>query len=195
MTATLVLLMAAAYLLGSLPSGLVVCRSFKAPDPREGGSGSLGATNVARMAGIAAGVITLLIDVAKGAAPVWFGLSMLEPWQAALLGLASFLGHIWPVYLRFKGGKGVATCMGVVLAFCPLALLGMLAVFLAAYLPFRFVSVGSMSASVSASAWLAIFGAPGAVIFCTSVMALLILWKHRGNINRLKKGEEHRLRM
>lgn len=187
------LIMLAAYLLGSLPSGLLVCRIKGAPDPRSGGSGNLGATNVARMAGKPAGIITLILDMAKGALPVWLALGLDQPWQAGLVGLAAFCGHIWPIYLGFKGGKGVATALGIILAFSPAVLAMVLGVFVLVYLPFKYVSLSSMCALCSAPFWLALWGAPAAFILCSVLMAGLIIWRHKENITRLRQGREHHL--
>ena len=183
----------AAYIIGSIPSGLLVCRISGAPDPRSGGSGNLGATNVARMAGKAAGIITLILDMSKGLLPVLTAQSLGEPWLAAITGLAGFAGHVWPVFLSFKGGKGVATALGVILAFSPAALLTCLAVFVLTYLPWKFVSVGSMCALCSAPVWLAIFGSPIIYMVCASIMALVGIWRHRDNLERLRKGRENRI--
>ena len=185
----------AAYLIGSIPSGLLVCRLHGAPDPRSGGSGNLGATNVARMAGKPAGIITLILDMSKGFLPVlaaqWLG----DPWLASIAGLAGFGGHVWPAFLGFKGGKGVATALGVILAFSPAALLACLGVFLLTYLPWKFVSVGSMCALCSAPIWLAVAGSHINYMICASIMALVVIWRHRDNIDRLRKGRENRISM
>jgi glycerol-3-phosphate acyltransferase PlsY len=179
------------YLLGALPCGLIICRLYGAPDPRSGGSGNIGATNVARMAGKPAGIITLILDMAKGALPVWLALDLAPIWQAAMAGFAAFCGHIWPVYLAFKGGKGVATALGIYLAFSPLALLCSLAAFIAAYLPKRFVSLGSMTAAATAPVWLVIFGAPLTLTITALAMAGIIIWRHKDNIIRIRQGKEH----
>jgi glycerol-3-phosphate acyltransferase PlsY len=183
-------LMLGSYMLGSTPWGLLICRAFAGLDPRYAGSGNIGATNVARLAGLPAGAITLLLDMAKGALPVWLALSLLNSWQAALVGLAAFCGQIWPVYLGFKGGKGVATSLGVLLVFSPPALLCALAAFLAGYLPKKFVSLGSMTAAASAPLWLKLWGAPMAMVLTALIMAGLIIWRHKENIARIKQGKE-----
>ncbi|MFH2125460.1 MAG: glycerol-3-phosphate acyltransferase, partial [Pseudomonadota bacterium] len=106
-------LIIAGYLLGAVPFGLLVSRALGGPDPRQGGSGNIGATNVARQAGRAAGVLTLLLDIGKGLGPAVLTDYWLTPWWAGAVGLAAFVGHCWPVYLSFRGGKGVATFLGV----------------------------------------------------------------------------------
>ena len=177
--------------MGAAPWGLMVARAFDAPDPRSGGSGNIGATNVARMAGTKAGVITLVLDMAKSALPAWLALNLFPAWQAALVGFFAFCGHVWPVYLGFKGGKGVAVALGVLLAFNPLALLCSLVSFLAAYLPKKYVSVGSMTAMVTAPLWLGILGAPRPMILTALVMAGVVIWRHKENIARIRQGKEH----
>lgn len=180
-------------MLGSTPWGLLVCRVMGRNDPRRTGSGNIGATNVARLAGLPAGIITLILDLAKGALPVWLA-SGLPAWQTALVGLAAFGGHIWPVYLGFKGGKGVATSLGVLLAFSPPALLCSLAAFLAGYLPKKYVSLGSMCTAASAPLWLQLWGAPLAMVLCALLMAGLIIWRHQENIARIRQGKERGFR-
>lgn len=201
MNLPLLTLVLVAYLLGSIPFGLVVSRALGAPDPRTGGSGNLGATNVARMAGKPAGIITLLLDAAKGAVPTALALAWLPdqgpalpqftPLAAILTGLAAFCGHCWPVYLRFKGGKGVATALGVYLALSPLVLLGVLAVFFLAAWRTRHVSVGSMAGCSSAPVWLLLRGAAWPVVAVSVLMALLVILRHRENLARLRRGEEN----
>ena len=114
-------LVIAGYLLGAVPFGLLVSRAMGGPDPRQGGSGNIGATNVARQLGKTAGVLTLLLDIAKGLSPALLADHWLTPWWAGAVGLAAFIGHCWPVYLRFRGGKGVATFLGVLFGLAPWA--------------------------------------------------------------------------
>jgi glycerol-3-phosphate acyltransferase PlsY len=184
-------LVAAGYLLGSVPFALLVSRAFGGPDPRSAGSGNLGATNVARLAGKPAGVATLLLDAAKGSAPVYAGLAWASPPEAALAGMAAFLGHCYPLYLGFRGGKGVATAMGVYLALAPLALAGAVAVFALAVWRTGHVSVGSIGACLSAPVWMLLAGRPGALPAVAVLMAALVVWRHRENITRLRAGKEH----
>ncbi len=183
------------YLLGAVPFGLVVSRLAGAPDPRTAGSHNIGATNVARLAGKPAGIACLLLDVAKGALPTWLALVThpAEPWQAALVGLAAFLGHLYPLYLGFKGGKGVATALGVWLALSPSALVGILLVFGLVAWRTRYVSLASMSACTSAPLWLLLAKAPPAQVALAAVMAALVIYRHRENIARLRAGRESRL--
>jgi len=182
-----------AYLLGGVPFGLLVAKAFGGPDPRSAGSKNIGANNVARLVGKTAGLITLLLDVGKGAGPTALALSWLPTWQAALVGLCSFTGHVWPVFLGFKGGKGVATAIGVTLAFSPSALAGVLAVFFLTAWRTGYVSVGSMAACASVPLWLLLAGEPWPLATAGLFMALAVIWRHRENIARLRAGQEHGL--
>jgi glycerol-3-phosphate acyltransferase PlsY len=183
-------LLTAAYLFGSIPFGLVICLASGNPDPRQGGSGNIGATNVARLAGKTAGLLTLFLDACKGFLPTIAAFQYLPDWQAAFVGLAAFTGHIWPLYLRFKGGKGVATALGVYLGYSPLALAGVLAILVWMVFRYDYMSVGSLAGAASAPIWLALTGEPVSLIFASIIMALLVAWRHRDNIARLKAGEE-----
>lgn len=180
-----------AYLLGSIPFGLVLCKLLGKVDPRDAGSGNIGATNVARLAGKPVGIATLLLDVAKGAVPVFLAAAWLPDWQIALVGLAAFVGHCYPIYLGFKGGKGVATAMGVYLAFSWPVLIGVLAIFIAAAWRSGYVSLGSIIACCSAPLWLLAWGESWPVVLIALAMAGIVVWKHRENIARLRAGSEH----
>ncbi|MCB2228392.1 MAG: glycerol-3-phosphate 1-O-acyltransferase PlsY [Desulfarculaceae bacterium] len=179
------------YLLGAIPFGLLVARLFGGVDPRRGGSGNIGATNVSRQAGKAAGIITLALDVAKGAVPTALAVDMLTPAWAAAVGVAAFVGHCWPIYLRFKGGKGVATFLGALLGLAPWAALASGLALIAVALISRHMSLGSMVGGVSSVFWLWLFGAPVAYMAAASLMSLMIIYKHRENIVRLRAGQEH----
>ena len=182
------------YGLGSIPFGLVLTRLAGLGDVRKIGSGNIGATNVLRTGrkGLAAG--TLVLDAAKGAAAVlvvgaiWPGMSQLPP----LAGLAAFLGHLFPVWLMFRGGKGLATAGGVVAVLHWPSALVAAAVWLAALALTRISSVGGMMAAIAAPVAAAVFGRLDLAILFLGI-ALLILWKHRGNIGRLLKGTEPRV--
>lgn len=185
----------AGYLLGSVPFGVLVARRMAGLDVRQVGSGNIGATNVARAAGKGAGVLTLLLDAGKGALPVvaarWLGLA--PAWVAAV-GLAAFLGHLFPVWLRFHGGKGVATALGLLLALEPWAALAGLAGFAAMLALTRMVSVGSMVGAVlGAATVLAVEGVRSPYAWASAAMAGAILVRHRGNLARLARGEERRI--
>jgi len=182
----------AAYLLGSIPVGLVLAR-LKGQDPRKVGSGNIGATNVMRAAGKTLGIITLLGDILKGLIPtglaILYGLS---PVFVVAIGLAAFLGHLFPVYLRFKGGKGVATALGVFLALKPVAIPILLVVFIAVLLAWRYVSLGSLVGTALMPVLLLLFRAPLEYVVGSLIVGVLIYWKHRENIRRIVSGTESR---
>ena len=188
----------AAYLIGSISFAVITSRLFGLPDPRTYGSGNPGATNVLRSGRKAAAIFTLAGDAAKGAVPVllvrWLG-SSLGMGEAALAGaaLGAFIGHLYPLYFGFKGGKGVATALGVVLGLSGWLALVALVVFLGVVLATRYVSLASILAAVAAAAATpAVFGA-GWIALSMAVMALLIIWRHRANVRRLLDGQESRL--
>ncbi|HEY0201880.1 MAG TPA: glycerol-3-phosphate 1-O-acyltransferase PlsY [Burkholderiaceae bacterium] len=194
---------AAAYLLGSVSFAVIVSRVLGLSDPRTYGSGNPGATNVLRSGSKAAAIATLLLDVAKGWLPValvrWFGPQFgLGEGTMALVGLAAFLGHLYPVFFRFAGGKGVATALGVLIGVDALLALAVAATWLAVVVATRYVSLASLVAAAAALlyyllgagvAWYA--DAPVAMMI--GVMALLLAWRHRENIRRLIEGRESRL--
>ncbi len=183
-----------AYLLGSIPFALLIARPFGI-DPRQHGSRNLGATNVARLLGKKWGLLTLLGDMGKGILPMILALKLfkghpLQDWLVAGSGLAAFLGHLFPLYLRFRGGKGVATATGVFLVLCPKALLLSLAFFIAAVKISGFVSVGSLFASALMPLFIHFFCPNRAYQVFSLLMAILIWIKHKDNIRRLLRGEE-----
>lgn len=193
----------AAYLVGSLSFAVIVSRVMGLNDPRSYGSKNPGATNVLRSGNKLAAVVTLVLDGAKGWLPValisWYGqpYGMLEG-TMAMAGLAAFLGHLFPVFFRFQGGKGVATALGVLLGFSWILGLAVAASWAIVALFFRFSSLASLVAAVFAPVYY-IFGNGVAwyldktVLLALVVMALLLLWRHAPNINRLLKGTEPRL--
>lgn len=188
------ILVPVAYLFGSLSSAVIVSRAFGLPDPREQGSKNPGATNVLRLGGRKAAILTLLGDTAKGLVP----LLIARAWGAGdealgLIGLAAFVGHLFPVFFRFRGGKGVATALGVLLGFS-WAVGGFAALtWLAVFGVTRISSVGGLTAAALAPlyvwGWL---GSPW-LTASTAVMTALLFWRHRGNIVRLVRGEEGRI--
>lgn len=186
------LLILGAYLLGSVPFGLVVSKALGGRDPRIVGSGNIGATNVLRASGGGAAALTLLGDALKGYVAAWgAGALGLGSWDCSWVSLAAFSGHLFPVYLGFRGGKGVATAAGIMAAWAPLLLLGCLGCFLLGLLSTRFVSVGSILAALGAPLGAAFLEGPGGpLFFLTLVLACGILWGHRENIKRLRKGQE-----
>lgn len=178
------------YLLGSVPSGFLV-GSSTGVDVRSAGSGNIGATNVARTLGWKKGLVTLLADVAKGFLPVLAAnLLDLGAAAAASAGLAAFAGHLYPVFLGFKGGKGVATAAGVYLGVMPLGLLALLGVFVLAVLASRRVSPASMAAAATGpvAAWALSY--PMETFWMSLVIGFLVVVRHRENIRRLMAGEE-----
>ena len=196
-TPTTSLLLAAAYLLGSIPFGLVFAKLFAGNDIRKSGSGNIGATNVARVVGPAAGILTLVLDVAKGAAAVWLAGRFSEQNSTALMlaGVFALLGHCFPVWLRFNGGKGVAAALGVFLMLSPLAALSALLVFILVSVAWRYVSLGSVSAAAAMPLLMYFLWAPGhapplVVDFRTLFAAALIIFKHDVNLQRLVDGTE-----
>ncbi len=188
-----------AYLIGSIPTGLIVARlAGRGVDPRRQGSGNIGATNVGRLLGKGPGLLTLAGDVLKGAAP-----PLLAGWLAAgapgeagyvaLAGAGAVLGHVYPVFLSFRGGKGVATAAGVFLAIAPLALLGAAAVFGLLVWRWRYVSLGSIGAAFSLPVAVILLGGEPAYGLLAAAVAALVISRHRDNIGRLREGREHRL--
>jgi len=190
---------AAAYLLGSIPFGLLLGKLFGAGDVRKSGSGNLGATNVARVAGPLAGILTLILDAAKGAAAVWLAARVTNEdalWMVAA-GLGALIGHCFPVWLRFRGGKGVATAAGMFLVLCPFALLGSVLLFIAVVAFWRFVSLGSIAAAAAMPLliyflWAPHHAPPLVVTFGAFAAAMLLVYKHDANIQRLVEGREPR---
>ena len=184
---------AIAYLLGCIPFGLVVAR-FKGVDLRSAGSGNIGATNALRAMGKGAGALTLVGDMLKGVAAVLLATRFAGAEAGLLAALAAVVGHDFPVFLGFKGGKGVATSFGVMLALDPmLGLLG-LATWLIAFIIWRYSSLAALVsfALTPLGAWALNRGQGGLALLCSSLTALIIV-KHRGNISRLLKGEEPRV--
>jgi len=186
-----------AYLLGAVPFGVLIGRAFGGVDVRSGGSGNIGATNVARVAGKKLGVLTLLLDALKGflptlammlwvaplAPPFW------RPYWIAGTGVAAFLGHCYPVYLKFRGGKGVATALGVLLALAPWAALAGFAIYAFVFGVFRISSIGSLLAAAVVP--VVVFLTAGATTgYFVLGMVAVVVWKHRGNIQRIAHRTE-----
>ncbi len=187
-----------AYLLGSLPVGVLISR-LKGQDPRKAGSGNIGATNVMRTAGKTLGAVTLVGDALKGFLPVWLATRFGLPTSVvAAIALAAFLGHLFPVYLGFKGGKGIATALGIFLAFSPFAVLIDIAVFALVLEKWRYVSLGSLVAAVLMPFLLFLFLMLGeplsyAHVAACVVMVVFAFIKHAPNIKRLRAGTEHKI--
>ncbi len=182
------------YLVGAIPFGLLLSRGTGV-DIRKQGSGNIGATNVARLLGRKLGILTLLLDVLKGFVPIWLAGRFLvaDPHHnlvVALCGAATVLGHMFPVYLGFRGGKGVATGLGVFLYLEPLAVLYSLLVFVTAVVLSGFVSLGSLLAALSFPLWLYLLGTPAWTLWLAGFVVIMIWIKHHENIRRLLNGTE-----
>ncbi len=188
----------AGYLVGSISFAVIVSRAMGLADPRSYGSGNPGATNVLRSGSKLAAVLTLLLDALKGFVPVLlvslFGARYgLGEGTAALVGLGAFLGHLWPLFFRFKGGKGVATAAGVILALNPL--LGAATLFtwlLIAYFS-RYSSLGAIASAALAPIYQMMVWGMGPIVGVLVVMGLLLIWRHAANIKKLLNGTESRL--
>jgi glycerol-3-phosphate acyltransferase PlsY len=182
----------AGYVAGSIPFGLFFARLAGAGDIRETGSGNIGATNVLRSGGKWAAGATLIFDAAKGVVPVLIAHRYYGDWPAVAAGAGAFIGHLFPVWLRFRGGKGVATFLGIVLAMCWQAGLLTIATWLAAVAIGKRSSVGALAAAATGWLWIIMWHHP---LFSWSAMALgvLILWTHRENIARMRAGTEPRI--
>jgi glycerol-3-phosphate acyltransferase PlsY len=189
------------YLIGAIPFGFVLVKLLRGVDLREVGSGNLGATNAGRLLGMKWFAVVFLFDYLKGFVPAFVFGHLAGKWYDApewigmLYGFAAMAGHIWPVYLRFRGGKGVATAAGAVTGIAPAATGIAAGVFLLVFLPLRFVSLASISAAVSLPIAFAVLegrNAFGVTLCALSAMALIIVLKHRSNLRRLVRGEEPR---
>lgn len=180
------------YLLGSVNSAIIVCALMGLPDPRSEGSGNPGATNVLRVGGKKAAFITLAGDLLKGAIPVvaaW--LANVPVMVVALTGVAAFLGHLYPLYYRFRGGKGVATMMGVLYAYSFLAGLATAATWIVMARVFRISSLSALIATLLAPVYVWLIAGPvPELILATAYMTVMLFWRHRANIQRLLNGEE-----
>jgi glycerol-3-phosphate acyltransferase PlsY len=183
------------YLCGSIPFGVLLTRWRLGVDVRKHGSGNIGATNVARVAGKGLGVFVLFLDAVKGAAPVlvtgFFAPG--RPWLQAGVGLAAFFGHVFPVWLRFRGGKGVATALGVLAALVPAAAVTGLVVYGAVFALWRVSSIGSLLGAVSALTVASVSARSPAYVVLAGVLFALMLFTHRSNIRRLLRREERRV--
>jgi acyl phosphate:glycerol-3-phosphate acyltransferase len=190
-----ILLLAASHLIGSIPFSYLVARWFGVGDVRQVGSGNVGATNVMRSAGKTAGILAFLLDAAKGSVATLL-VSHLAPGDvltSSLAAIAAVLGHVFPVWLRFRGGKGVATGAGAFFPLAPLAAGLSLVAFAATLAVSRYVSVSSIVAAASLPILAALFGAPRAVWLSAAFCVGVIVWKHRPNLERLAAGAERRL--
>lgn len=185
----------AAYLVGSIPTGLLLARIFGGVDIRTTGSGNIGATNVSRTLGWKVGVLTLIGDCLKGLLPVLVAQRMgFSEGGVALVAFAAFAGHVYTVFLGFKGGKGVATALGVLLAVSPLAVLCAVAIFAFMLWRWRYVSLGSITAAAVMPLLVALLDGRGLMFLMSIAVASIVIWKHRENIQRLRTGTESRFK-
>lgn len=189
-----IILVLGSYLLGSIPTGLLLAKAAGV-DIRSSGSGNIGATNVYRTLGRTVGVLTLVGDCLKGLIPVLVAryLGLPDAWIAAA-GLAAFLGHVYTVFLGFKGGKGVATALGVFLGVSPLAVLGALVIFVLLVWKWRYISLGSIAAAAAMPLMVAWLDRRPLLVGMTVIVSVLVIWKHRENISRLRAGTENRFK-
>lgn len=181
----------AAYLLGSIAFGILVSKLFGLPDPRTVGSGNIGATNVARSGKKSAAILTLLGDIFKGWFPVWMALQAVDVmWVVSAVGLAVFFGHLYPIYHNFKGGKGVATALGVMLAISPLLALAALATWVIVFAIFRYSSLAALMAAILAPVYAFYLLPYRDYVLTVLVMSVMLVWRHRSNIQKLLAGTE-----
>jgi acyl phosphate:glycerol-3-phosphate acyltransferase len=193
MSLTVLLLVVTAYLIGSVPFALILARRLGTGDLRRIGSGNLGAANVLRTSGVRAGVTVMLLDIAKGVGSVMLVQRFEMGAVTAAAGLAAIVGHVFPIWLRFRGGKGVATACGVFSILTPLAVGPTLAVFLGAVWMTRYISVGSILASVALPPIAYATGSPAPVLAAAVAASALILIRHRTNLARVLAGTEQRI--
>lgn len=188
----------AAYLLGSISFAVVTSRAFGIADPRTYGSGNPGATNVLRSGKKAAAALTLLGDAAKGWVAVALAMHFATPdaqgvLLVALVFLAVFLGHVFPIFFRFKGGKGVATALGVLLALNVWLGLAALATWLLTAAVFRLSSLAALMAAIGAPIYAMLLGLPSVWVLACAIMSMLLIWRHKSNIQNLLAGRESRI--
>ena len=188
----------ASYLLGSISFAVITSRLFKLPDPRTYGSGNPGATNVLRSGKKVAAALTLLGDAAKGWLAVFLAIrfspsGVSYTMLAAAVAIAVFIGHLFPIFLRFKGGKGVATALGVLLALNAWVGLGGLLTWLFMALVFRFSSLAALTAAASTPIYAFLLGLPREWVIASVIMSLLLIWRHKSNIQNLLAGKEAKI--
>jgi len=194
MTLLYLLLIIASYFIGAIPTGVILAKAFAGRDIRQEGSGNIGATNVTRVLGKKVGTLTLVGDLLKGFLPVWAGAAVTGSIEVAcLMGLAAFLGHLFPIYLGFKGGKGVATALGVFLYLSPIVILIEVIIFAFVVGIWKYVSLGSIIAAAAMPLLLLMIAFPKPVVLLSIVFAILIIIKHSSNIQRLMSGTENKV--
>ena len=184
----------AGYLIGSIPFALVLARRWGTADLRTIGSGNLGAANVMRVSGVAPGVLVAVLDLAKGAASVALAQRVRpDGATAALAGFAAIMGHIYPVWLRFKGGKGVATACGVFSVLTPAVVPPVLAIFLATVSLTKYISLGSLLATLALPPIAYAVGSSPPAVYSAIAASAIIVFRHRSNLTRLRTGTERRI--
>lgn len=192
---------AISYLIGSIPTGYIIAKLLKGIDIRDHGSGNVGATNLMRTVGKVPGITGLLIDVAKGIVPVTViaavfympDMAVNEPLFKVILGLSAVFGHIWTIFLKFKGGKGVATTIGVFLGLAPAVTTIGLLIWVILALIFKYVSVSSIAMAVSLPVLMAFFQSPIEYTLLSVILCIFITYKHKANIRRLINGTEYKI--
>lgn len=189
-----ILLTIGGYFSGSIPTGVILAKLFGTKDIRQEGSGNIGATNVYRVLGKGLSTLTLVGDVLKGVIPVILACTLVgdEIW-IAMVAFVTFLGHLFSVFLRFRGGKGVATALGVFLVIAPLVVPFSIIIFVLVVMKWRYVSLGSLTASALMPIFLCVLGYPIAYVNLSLAMGCLIFYRHRGNIKRLREGSEKKI--
>jgi glycerol-3-phosphate acyltransferase PlsY len=194
----MVLYLLLTYIIGSIPTGYLVVKIFKGIDIRTVGSGNIGATNVNRVMGTKWFVIVLILDALKGYLPVIISNVLFVDkflYMPALTGIAAIIGHTFTIFLKFKGGKGVATSLGVFLALAPVSIISSLFIFLIVLYFFRYISLGSITAAILFPAFVFIYGESGylnLVLIFSLISAIFIIYKHKDNIKRLMDGTENK---
>ncbi|PIE45160.1 MAG: acyl-phosphate glycerol 3-phosphate acyltransferase [Gammaproteobacteria bacterium] len=192
-----VLLLIIGYLFGSLSSAIIVCKTMQLPDPRMEGSNNPGATNVMRIGGKKAAYLTFAGDCLKGIIPVIiarFIFSANPDWAVAGAALGAFIGHLYPLYFGFKGGKGVATLVGILIAISPIVFLGFGVIWLAILFSTGYVSLASMVGAAATILTAFLFNFSGVIIALLSILSLLVIYRHKSNIVNLLNGTENRFR-
>ena len=182
------------YLVGSIPTGVILAKIFGTKDIRQEGSGNIGATNVYRVLGVRLGVLTLVGDVVKGAIPVILTRYLMgnDMWVAGVAFL-TFLGHLFPIFIRFRGGKGVATTLGIFLVIAPLMLPCLIIIFILVVMKWKYVSLGSLTAAALMPVFLCMAGYPLVYVDLSMIIGCLIFYRHWDNIKRLRKGREKKI--
>ena len=183
------------YIIGNISPSYLIVKIFKKADVRDFGSGNAGTTNVNRVLGFWAALSVFLLDALKGAAAVIIGRWLFGDIGGLIAGLGAVAGHNWPAVLRFRGGKGVATSAGVAITLSPLAFGILLAVFIIVVVLSRYISLGSILVGIMLPVTLLVFGYPTREILLAAILAAMLLFQHRGNIQRLLTGSENRLNL